>query len=212
LLIAVVLATVLTVRARGSEATLCDRHAGDAAARSRIVTGSGPSVAVIGDSWSVGLGLDDLSRSWPSELPGRVRVAGFSGSGFSRGASHCGNRSFATRAGSTRGADLVVVEGGINDYDQTAADIRAGFGDLMAALPGRRVVVVGPVAAPARAAFVGRVDATLAELCEEYAVEYIDASAWDLTYLPDRLHLSPSGHVAFGQRVADEIAARGLLG
>ncbi|HXH77428.1 MAG TPA: SGNH/GDSL hydrolase family protein [Nocardioides sp.] len=215
LLIAVLLATVLTVRARGSEAGLCQRHATDAATRSRIVTGAeptAPTISVIGDSWSVGLGLDDLGKSWPSELPGRVRVAGFSGSGFSPGASHCGNRSFATRAASARGADLVVVQGGLNDYDQPVADIRAGFRALLTSLPGSRVVVVGPVAAPSRADAVGRVDATLAELCAEYGVAYIDASAWSLSYLPDRLHLTQSGHESFGQRVADELVARGLQG
>ena len=210
-LIAAVLATVLTVRARGSEAKVCERHATDAAARSQVVTGTGPSIAVIGDSWSVGLGLDDLGRSWPSELPGHVRVAGFSGSGFSRHASHCGDRSFATRAASARGADLVVIAGGINDYDQPAADIRAGFRTLLTSLRGQRVAVVGPVAAPSRAPFVGRVDVTLAGLCEEYGVAYIDASAWSLDYLPDRLHLTQAGHVAFGQRVAEELVARGLL-
>ncbi|MCW2834133.1 MAG: hypothetical protein JWN68_2086 [Nocardioides sp.] len=215
LLIAVLLATVLTVRARGTEVSWCARHATDAAARSQIVTGTeptGPSAAVIGDSWSVGLGLDDLGGSWPSELPGRVRVAGFSGSGFSHGASHCGNRSFATRAASARGADLVVVQGGLNDHDQSDADIRDGFRTLLTSLPDKGVVVVGPVAAPARAASARRVDATLADLCEEYGVAYIDASAWSLSYLPDRLHLTQSGHVAFGQRVADELVARGLLG
>ncbi len=215
LLIALVLATLMTVRARGSEVALCERHATDAAARSRTVTGAepaGPTIAVIGDSWSVGLGLDDLAGSWPSELPGRVRVAGFSGSGFSPGASHCGNRSFTTRATSARGADLVVVQGGLNDHDQPVADIRTGFRALLRSLPDDRVVVVGPVAAPSRAASVGRVDATLAELCAEYGVAYIDASGWAFSYLPDQLHLTPNGHAAFGQQVADELLSRGLLG
>jgi acyl-CoA thioesterase-1 len=212
LLIAVVLGALLTVRARGSEVSPCGRHAADAAVRSRIVTGTGPSIAVIGDSWSVGLGLEDLGHSWPSELPGRVRVAGFSGSGFSRHASHCGDRSFATRAASARGADLVVIEGGINDYDQPAADIRSGFRSLLTSLQGQRVVVVGPVAAPSRAPLVGHVDDTLAGLCEEYGVAYIDASAWSLDYLPDRLHLTQAGHAAFGQRVTAELEARDLLG
>ena len=176
------------------------------------MTGTGPSVTVIGDSWSVGLGLVDPGASWPSELPGRVRVAGFSGSGFSRHASHCGNRSFATRAAAARNADLVVVEGGLNDYDQPAADIRAGFRALMSSLSGHTVVVVGPASAPSRAGFVERVDTTLAALCDEHGVAYVEASAWDLDYLPDRLHLTPAGHAAFGRHVAEELAARGLLG
>lgn len=212
LVVAALLATLLSARARGSEAALCERHTTDAAARAQIVTGSGEPITVIGDSWTVGLGLSDLGDSWPSRLPGRVTVAGFSGSGFSRHASHCGDRAFSTRVGAARGADLVIVAGGLNDYDQPAVDITAGFRSLMSSLDGRTVVVVGPASAPSRAGFVGRVDTTLASLCEEYGVPYIDTSSWSLAYLPDRLHLTPAGHAVFGQHVADELAARGLLG
>ncbi|UUZ61445.1 SGNH/GDSL hydrolase family protein [Nocardioides sp. B-3] len=213
LLAAVLIAVFFTTtRARGSDAALCARHAVDAAARARIVTGAGVPVTVIGDSWTVGLGLPDPGRSWPSSLPARVRVAGFSGSGFSRGASHCGDHAFATRAPAARGAGLVIVAGGLNDFDQPTADIRAGFRSLIASLGSRPVVVVGPASAPSRAASVERVNTTLASLSEEYGVAFIDTSAWALSYLPDRLHLSAAGHAAYGQRVADELAARGLLG
>ncbi|WP_157953166.1 SGNH/GDSL hydrolase family protein [Nocardioides allogilvus] len=212
LAVLLVTSVLLTARARGADAALCERHATDAAARAQLVTGSGTPIAVIGDSWTVGLGLDDLGDSWPSELAARVTVAGFSGSGFSRRASHCGNRAFATRVAATRGADLVVVAGGLNDVDQPTADIRAGFRSLMDSLEGRRVAVVGPASAPSRAARVARVDATLAALCEEYGVAYLDTSAWELSYLSDRLHLTRAGHAAYGKRVASELAARGLLG
>ena len=112
--------------------------------------GEGVSTLVIGDSWSVGLGLDDLSRSWPSQLPGEVRVAGFSGSGFSARASGCGRVSFADRAPTAVSSrpDLVVVEGGLNDYDQPASATERGFRDLMRALAGQHVVVVGPASRP----------------------------------------------------------------
>ena len=151
LVVAALLATLMSARARGAEAALCERHAVDAAARAQVVTGAGEPITVIGDSWTVGLGLSDLSGSWPSQLPGRVTVAGFSGSGFARHASHCGDRAFATRVGAARGADLVVVAGGLNDFDQPTADIRAGFRSLIASLAGRTVVIVGPASAPSRA-------------------------------------------------------------
>lgn len=212
LVVAALLATLMSARARGAEAALCERHATDAAARALIVTGAGEPITVIGDSWTVGLGLSDLRGSWPSQLPGRVTVAGFSGSGFARHASHCGDRSFATRVGAARGAELVVVAGGLNDVDQPTADIRAGFRSLMTSLAGRRVVIVGPASAPSRARAVGRVDATLAALAGEYGVAYIDTSSWSLSYLYDDLHLTPEGHVSFGEHVADELTARGLLG
>lgn len=211
-LLAALLATLLSVRARGSAAAWCERHTVDAATRAQAVTGSGRAITVIGDSWTVGLGLSDLAASWPSRLPGRVTVAGFSGSGFSRHASHCGDRTFATRTAAARGADLVVVAGGLNDYDQPAVDIIAGFRSLLAGLDARTVVVVGPASAPSRAAYVDRVDTTLAQLSQEYGVTYIDTRSWSLGYLPDRLHLTPAGHAAFGDHVAAELTARGLLG
>ena len=106
----------------------------EGAGRGRV-TGSGERVVVIGDSWSAGLGLDRPVQSWPSRLPGRVRVAGFSGSGFSAKASPCGGVSFADRAPAALrgGADLVVIEGGLNDYDRSRAEIQAGLARVVRA-------------------------------------------------------------------------------
>ena len=193
----------------GAGGTPCQQHRSDARERAALVTGSGERVLVIGDSWSVGLGLDDLDRSWARDLPGEVHVAGFSGSGFSAGASGCGAVSFADRARSALATrpELVVVEGGLNDYDQPAAAITAGFRDLMADLAGHRVVVVGPASAPSRWRAVPRVDALLAGLSREYGVPYVGTSDLELDYLTDRLHLTEGGHRELGEAVAERIAA-----
>jgi acyl-CoA thioesterase-1 len=207
-LVTAMLAVHLVARARASEASRCDRFAAASAARAEFVTGAGERVAVIGDSYSAGLGLHDTAASWPSRLAGRVHVAGFSGSGFSRHANNCSDVSFATRArNAVREGDLVVVEGGLNDYNQPSADIRAGFERLMTQLRGHRVVVVGPPSAPSRAHAVLRVDVLLADLSEEYGVAYVRTSDWSLPYLDDRLHLTAIGHRTFGDKVAQEIAA-----
>jgi len=208
----VLLLGVLTIHlaalARGADVSRCERFAAEAVARGRAVTGSGSRVVVIGDSYSAGLGLSRPAESWPSRLAGEVHVAGFSGSGFSRGASTCRGVSFATRAPAAvrGGADLVVVEGGLNDYDQPDAEIRAGFERLMDALEGRRVVVVGPPMAPSRAAAVPHVDRLLAGLAASYDVGYVPTSGLDLTYLDDGLHLTPAGHRAFGDAVVSALA------
>lgn len=207
-LVAAMLAVHLAARARGADASRCERFAADSVARSQVVTGAGAKVVVIGDSYAAGLGLDAPGDSWPSRLHGTVHVAGFSGSGFSPGASRCAGVSFAARAPAAvrGGADLVVVEGGLNDHDQPDADIRAGFARLMGALQGRRVVVVGPPLAPARAATVPHVDRLLAALAASYDVAYVPTSGLDLTYLDDDLHLTPAGHRAFGDAVATALA------
>ncbi|HEU4336694.1 MAG TPA: SGNH/GDSL hydrolase family protein [Nocardioides sp.] len=188
--------------------TRCQQHRLDARERGAVVTGGGQRVLVIGDSWSVGLGQDDLARSWAARLPGEVHVSGFSGSGFSAAASRCGRVSFHDRAPTALGVRpaLVVVEGGLNDYDQPARAIDHGFRELMADLAGHRVVVVGPATAPLRAGAVPRVDAQLQVLADLYGVPYVRTSDLDLDYLDDRLHLTEDGHRAFGDAVAERLA------
>lgn len=211
-LLVAVLTGYVAARA-GAHGDRCARFAADSTARAAAVSGSGRDVVVIGDSWSAGLGLTDSAASWPSRLPGRVRVAGFSGSGFSAHASDCGAVSFADRARSAvrSGTDLVVVEGGLNDVDQPSAAIVSGFSRLMDSLsgvPADRVVVVGPASAPARAAGVARVDLLLGALAEQAGVAYVRTSDLDLDYLPDGLHLTPAGHRVFGDAVAARMDRR----
>ena len=214
-LVAALLATLaltfqLTVGAVGAGAERCDRFAQASTARAqRDTAGQGPRVVVIGDSYSVGLGLDRPDRSWPSRLPGPVHVAGFSGSGFCAHASGCGRVSFADRAPAALagGADLVVVEGGLNDYDRTAAEIGAGFRALRRAVGDRPLLVVGPPPAPLRGAEVARVDALLARLAARHGATYLSMADVDLPYLDDDLHLTEGGHTAFGDLVAQRVAA-----
>jgi acyl-CoA thioesterase-1 len=201
---------VAATQASGSGLPRCERFAADSAARARHVAGAGERVVVIGDSWSAGLGLAKPVDSWPSRLEGRVHVAGFSGSGFSALASPCGRVSFADRAGAVvQGADLVVVEGGLNDWDHSDSEIRAGYARLMRVLRAAdvpRVVVVGPASAPARAARIPHVDALLADLSEQYGVDYVSTVDLDLDYLGDGLHLTAAGHEAFGDYVDRRLA------
>ncbi len=195
--------------ARGADGSRCERFAAASAKRAGMVTGSGARVVVIGDSWSAGLGLDRPGQSWPSRLRGRIHVAGFSGSGFSERASTCHQVSFGDRAPAALkgGADLVVVEGGLNDFDHSRAEIKAGFARVMRAASAYRVVVVGPATAPSRAAAVPRVDRLLRHFSDRYGVAYVSTVDLDLPYLPDRLHLTPTGHQLFGDAVAERIAA-----
>ena len=100
----------------------------------------------------------------------------------------------------------MVVEGGLNDFDQPGAAIERGFRALMADLAGLRVVVIGPADAPARSGAVPRVDAQLELLSDRYGVPYVRTSDLDLDYLDDRLHLTDDGHREFGEAVAARIA------
>lgn len=194
--------------AKGDVAAHCARLSVQSEARERLVTGHGRRVVVIGDSYSVGLGLRRPQTSWPSRLPGRVQVYGFSGSGFSPRSSACHGVQYAARAphALAGGASLVVVEGGLNDYDQPESDVRSGFRALMRQLRGHQVLVVGPPPAPARRAAALRIDALMSEESELAGVHYLSMSTRIFPYLDDHLHLTQSGHRAFGSIVADAIA------
>lgn len=213
LTVALVAAVCTLVWARaGAGPDRCAVRAERAAQRAELVTGTGPEVLVIGDSYSVGVGVGP-DRSWPVRLPGRVRVDGFSGSGFSVGASACGDVSYASRAPRTlrRSTDLVVVEGGLNDHDQPLADVEAGVRRLLADLGepgtgGPRVLLVGPPVVPDRSqAAVAAVDAALARLAAEHEASYLSMLDVELSLLDDRLHPDEAGQRTFGDRVAAEV-------
>lgn len=212
-LVAIVLAAAVstTVLARaGAGPDRCGVTAERASDRAALVTGSGIDVLVIGDSYAVGAGVRP-HQSWPVRLPGRVRVDGFSGSGFTRGASGCGDVSYATRAAQSlrRSTDLVVVEGGLNDVGQPLGELEAGFARLVRALDGVPVLVVGPPPAPERPlAGVRAVDAALARLAADHGTAYLSMLGAELTYLEDELHPDPGGHRIFGDRVTEMIRAR----
>jgi len=171
--------------------------------RAALVTGKGTGTLVVGDSYSVGHLLTPR-QSWPVRLPGRVHVAGFSGSGFAATDSPCGLESYADRAPAALrpGIRRVVVEGGLNDFDQHDGAIAAGFHRLMTELKGRRVLVVGPPPAPSRVAEVPRLDALLARLSAGAHVQYLSMAHARLDYLPDRLHPTAGSQRAFGDLVA----------
>ena len=173
------------------------------------VSGTGTTVAVIGDSYSQGLGLADPRQSWPSRLEGTVVVDGFAGSGFSDAASPCRDEAYYHRVTRALAADpgLVVLQGGLNEYDVPGTEIRQGLAKALRGLSGQRVVMVGPPTAPRRADAVARVDALLAEVARRHDIPYVQTSSWALEYLPDRLHLTAAGHTAFGDGVEQALEA-----
>lgn len=207
-LVGVAVAGVARDQAHASRTETCRSVAAASADRRSEVTGTGPTVAVIGDSYAQGAHLDDPAAGWPARLEGRVVVDGFAGSGFSTTASDCRNVSFDRRVDLALATEpeLVVVQGGLNDFDATTEAIRAGVRRVLQALQGREVVVLGPPQAPRRATAVGRVDAILAEETAAAGVPYVRTSGWKLEYLDDRLHLTPDGHALFGDSVAAALA------
>ena len=175
-----------------------------------LVTGDGSPVLVIGDSWSVGLGQDDLGRSWAGRLPGRGARRRLLRVRVQRPREHAADASpshdRAPTALALRPA-LVVVEGGLNDYDQPAAAIDRGFRDLMADLAGHPVVVVGPADAPPAPRAVPRVDAPARRGSRRSTASPTSARATSTSPTWTTGCTSPTdGHRDFGDAVAERIA------
>lgn len=209
------LGVVVADRVIGRDPDDCDRRARDSAARAAADTGplDAAEVVVIGDSYSVGAGLTDRARAWPSRLaalPARVHVAGYSGSGFESGALDCPGVSYPDRAPAAvagRAEALVVVQGGLNDWDQPETDVADGVRRTAAVLAGHRVVLVGPphVDVAEIDDEVPRLDALLRRLAQEVGWRYLPMIGLRLDFV-DRLHPDVAGHTRFGDRVARGIA------
>lgn len=196
----------LSVDPAAGTPSYCPAYAADSLDRQLHPTGSGRRIVVIGDSYSLGVGLRDPSMAWPSMIPGRVQVFGFGGSGFSRDASLCGSDvAFARRAPEAlqTDPDLVVIEGGLNDTTQPSDLIRTGFRDLLAQVGGRPTLVIGPAPAPDRVSGAARVDAILREESARAGKPYLSMLAEHYVYLgPKRLHIDLASHRAYAHRVA----------
>lgn len=210
------LASTVVLASAGAGPDRCQRLDERSVQRWALVTGpsAAPRVLAVGDSWSVGASLP-MAQSWPTLLPGRVRVDGFGGSGFSRFASPCGDRSYATRLASSLRSrpDVVVLEGGLNDTDRPTAELVRGVDRAARVLRQHRVrpaqvLVVGPAPAPARpAAAVREVDEQLRRAALGHGFGYLSMLGEDhLSYLPDRLHPDAAGQRSFGARVAASVA------
>lgn len=185
--------------------------------RGTAPVGSGDRVVVVmGDSYAQGWGLRDQRASWPTafarEARATVRVDGFAGSGFT-GSAYCDGQEFGSRAQRlARGDDeLLVVQGGLNDVNADPGLIESAAVAVLETSGAE--AVVGPPPAPDRElALTAGTDAALARAAEQAGVPYVSTLAWDdLSYLPDRLHLTPESHAVFGTRVAEALAEEGVL-
>ena len=173
-----------------------------------------------GDSWTEGL-IARRGRGFPyvtSELLGwTAEVDGVGGTGY-LGHYRPSTQAYPVRAaaipaGTT--ADVVIVEGGLNDEAMPHADlklaVRSTITTLHARFPGKPIVVLGPAprALPVPTA-LGQVDRLIGDACADAGVPYISPiqRQW-ITGLNFRdtidqatKHPSTAGHAYLGGRLA----------
>ena len=105
----------------GAGLARCQQHRLDARERTSTGTGEGERVLVIGDSWSVGLGQDDFSRSWPSRLAGEVHVAA---GGRLLAADDLGQRRLPAAVGAEQGQDRALGDGEVDAAEHLDPAVR----------------------------------------------------------------------------------------
>lgn len=179
-----------------------------------VKTSSGsPVVGILGDSYLMGDGLADRTDGWAYHIGKSrgwsTRADGISSTGYTNGG-FCGGQTYFDRVGALLAVhpQILIIEGGLNDWQATKADIGAAASKTIGAFSKvRRVIVIGPVNAPSRKERLPDVDSALKEAAESHGAEYISALGWNLEFLPDNLHLTAAGHARFAELVSEKISA-----
>lgn len=167
-------------------------------------------VAVLGDSYAQGYGLNDQTDSWPKAFAAdyRARVMTFSLGGTGFAAAPCAvEDAFPYRARAIPSqAKLVIIEGGLNDVLVPDAVLRRGVEQTVARIGKSRSVVVGPAAATKWLKQAKHVDRVLAAVCADLGVRYVSAYGWPLKFGSDRIHMTPGSHLVYARALADALS------
>ena len=170
------------------------------------------TIAVLGDSYSQGQGLSGPEEAWPTVLGERlgaeVVLDGVGSTGFTT-AGLCAPAEvrFAQRLDADPpDADVVVVQGGVNDAILGRPDqVADAAEDLLSELEDvPLVVVVGPPRVPgAEPSDISTVDAALRQATEDAGRLYVPLLDAGIELLDDRLHPTVPGQ----QRIAELVSA-----
>lgn len=177
----------------------------------RPVSQGTPTVVVLGDSYSEGVGLANPRQSWPTiyghATHATVYVNAFGGSGIVR--SRCPGHEYGTRVDAVRAfrPSMVIVQTGLNDLGASRESVVAAVATLTRRLAPARVALVGPTAAPQRdQAQVKAMDADLRLAAHDARIPYVPLVGLLLTYQRDRLHPIASGQAEIGRYVAARLS------
>jgi len=171
------------------------------------IPGSGPTVAIVGDSFSTGDHLEDRSHAWVNvfakDTQKDLTVFAEGGTGFLN-EGFCGTGAFGERLKPAIDAkpSSIIIEGGLNDVRYSAQDVRAAAAELIGRVDeSTSVIVIGPVDAPALSGELD-VDRALMDATKAENVTYVSALDWDLSFGPDGVHLTDFGHETYAADVA----------
>ena len=186
-------------------------------------TTAGPQiVAFLGDSSAAGSGATRQSKRWVNlvslDQGWVMKNLSLAGTSYST-AGEPGGTSYTARLDAVvaTGADIVVVSGGRNDVDVSAAqqraDVRATFAGIHVGLPKARIIVVSPIwgnsVAPVRLTALASIVKAEAKLA---GATYLDIgeplSGRDTMVTFDGVHPNNAGHAAIAIAVEKALASR----
>lgn len=221
LLTSVVVAGVVVVGLR-YDSTRTEQGLSDTSATPFVSPANGgPTAVFIGDSYVSGAGASDLGHRWTTlvsinELWTEQNI-GVGSTGYALAAPECDAErcgSFEEMAGYavTLNPPVVVVAGGINDFDQFARDptdivnaIYNTMGTLRIGLPTARIIAVGPSAAGEVPPFVTAYEGVVRDAVDAIDGEFVSLTDPDVVSEgmldPDGVHVDDSGHAAIAAAV-----------
>lgn len=185
-----------------------------------------PLLAVVGASFSAGVGAGHHEHAWPEDLARmmgwRLAVSADPGAGYvNPGAGHRGpfSRLAARLHLSHLDPGLVIIQGGHDDIGRPLPLIRSRVESLIRAIrhedPRGRlaVVTVFPRGRPSPAALATDQAIVAAARRADPAVLVFDpiASHWQFPRIGDHLHPTPAGHEWIARHLAAGLRAPGIL-
>lgn len=203
------------------EVTPSARDAAVEAESAERLTTEAPSIVFVGDSWTYGVGATDdegYAQRLVTSLRWENALRGVGGSGYTvTGGAEAGDSAstYGERAEQMRGgqADVVVVQGSLNDRDSSAQTITEGavrtFTALREGLPtDAEILVVGSTYTPGTTvAEIDKVNSAVGAAALQAGLRFIDPAAegWlnpdDPALWADDNHPSDAGHQVFADRL-----------
>ncbi len=186
---------------------------------SEPLTSGDRTIDVLGDSYTQGTGLLGPRAAWPTalgmQLEAEVVVDGVGATGFTtRGFCVDDPVAYGERlATDPPEADVVVVQGGVNDaLNGRPEEVAAAAADVLGALEDvPTVVVVGPPRIPAAdAAAVEAVDAALRQATEQAGRVYVPLLDAGIELLADQVHPTGAGQWRIAELVAAALTTAGV--
>jgi lysophospholipase L1-like esterase len=188
-----------------------------------------PRVLIVGDSFTAGYGASGPAATWAAlaaeSLQWRATIDGVGGTGFTKYTATDGRagldyrRRLAMHAAAGEQYDLVVLQGGLNDWQASLSaevtNVRATVAQARRSWPDAPVIVFGPSSPPASVT-AQRYAAAIASTAQAEGAIVVDptgsrpwinaanAARFDLG---DGLHLNDAGYLFLAARFAAEIDA-----